>query len=111
MVSYSLDALNPVQTSAKGMDATTLKRAHGDKLTFWGGGVDTQQTLSFGSPEEVRNEVRDRIRTFAPGGGFVFSAVHNIQARTPPENIAAMFDAIRSFGTYPVSPISPGTAN
>jgi hypothetical protein len=102
MVSYGLDALNPVQTSAEGMDAAMLKTEHGDKLTFWGGGVDTQRTLPFGTPDEVRNEVRDRIRTFAPGGGFIFSAVHNIQAGTPPENIAAMFDAVRSFGTYPV---------
>ena len=102
IVRAGVDALNPVQTSAHGMDPRTLKRSFGERITFWGGGVDTQKTLPFGSPDEVRAEVRGRIRTFAPGGGFVFAAVHNIQARTPPENIEAMFDAVREFGMYPV---------
>jgi len=103
LVASKLDAINPVQTSAHGMDPRTLKDAYGKRLTFWGGGVDTQKTLPFGTPEEVRREVRERIRIFGPGGGFVFAAVHNIQARTPPENIAAMLDAVREFGTYPIT--------
>lgn len=102
IVRAGVDALNPVQTSAHGMNPRELKREYGNKITFWGGGVDTQNTLPFGTPEQVRAEVRDRIRTFAPGGGFVFAAVHNIQARTPPENIDAMLSAVREFGTYPI---------
>jgi hypothetical protein len=89
------DILNPVQCSAAGMDPEELKRTWGDRLVFWGGGVDTQATLPFGAPDEVRTEVLRRCETFAPGGGFVFGAVHNIQARTPVENIVAMIDAVR----------------
>ena len=87
------DVLNPVQCSAADMDPQRLKDTFGDRLVFWGGGVDTQKTLPFGSPDDVRNEVRDRIRTFAPGGGFVFNTVHNVQARTPQENLTALYDA------------------
>jgi len=65
--------------------------------------VDTQKTLPFGTPDEVRREVEERIRTFAPGGGYVFNAVHNIQATTPVENVLAMFEAAREAGTYPIS--------
>ncbi|NMC21779.1 MAG: methyltransferase, partial [Thermogutta sp.] len=82
-VEAGFDILNPVQCSAAGMDAAVLKRKYGDKLTFWGGGVDTQKTLPFGSPDDVRWEVRERIRTFSPGGGFVFNTVHNVQAGVP----------------------------
>ena len=64
---------------------------------FWGGGVDTQQTLPFGTPQEVRDEVRERIETFAPGGGFVFSAIHNVQALTPMENLLAMFETVAEY--------------
>ena len=64
---------------------------------FWGGGVDTQKTLPFGKPEEVREQVRERIETFAPGGGFVFSTIHNVQANTPIENLLAMFDVVREY--------------
>ena len=91
------DVLNPVQCSAAGMDARRLKGTYGDNLVFWGGGVNTQQTLPFGSPGEVREEVLDRCRTFARGGGFVFNTIHNIQAQTPPENLVAMFEAVREF--------------
>jgi uroporphyrinogen-III decarboxylase len=96
------DILNPVQCSAAGMDPFELKREFGDRITFWGGGVDTQRTLPFGSPQEVRQEVRERIRTFAPGGGFVFNAVHNIQALVPVENVLALYQTARQHGSYPL---------
>jgi uroporphyrinogen-III decarboxylase len=78
-----------------------LKTEFGSRFTFWGGGVDTQRTLPFGTPDDVRREVRERIRIFGPGGGFVFAAVHNIQARTPVENLLAMFETVREYGRYP----------
>ncbi|MBM4049245.1 MAG: methyltransferase, partial [Planctomycetes bacterium] len=74
----------------------------GKQIAFWGGGVDTQKTLPFGTPDEVRAEVAERIRVFAPGGGFVFNAVHNIQHGTPPENIVAAYDAAAERGVYPI---------
>lgn len=92
-----IDILNPVQCSAKGMSAQLLKEKYGEKFTFWGGGVDTQKTLPFGTPQEVYDEVMERLKIFAPGGGFVFNPVHNIQARTPTENILAMFKAIKDY--------------
>jgi hypothetical protein len=95
-VDAGLDILNPVQCSATGMDATELKAGWGDRLVFWGGGIDTQQVLPFGTPEEVRSQVRERLRIFAPGGGFVFNPVHNIQARTPVANVMAMFEALQA---------------
>ena len=79
------------------MDARWLKKNYGDKLVFWGGGVDTQKTLPFGTPHEVREQVKERIEIFAPGGGFVFCSVHNVQARTPLENLLAMFEMVRSY--------------
>ncbi|MFO0909213.1 MAG: uroporphyrinogen decarboxylase family protein [Isosphaeraceae bacterium] len=91
------DIVNPVQCSATGMDPHLLKSRHGERLTFWGGGVDTQKTLPFGTPTEVRDEVLQRCEIFAPGGGFVFNTIHNIQAGTPVENILALFDALREF--------------
>ncbi len=101
LVEAGLDALNPVQTSAAGMDPADLKAKYGDRLTFWGGGVETQSTLPFGTPEQVREEVIERIRILAPGGGLVFNPVHNIQPNTPPENIAAAYETALEFGTYP----------
>jgi hypothetical protein len=95
------DVLNPVQCSAARMDPAELKTEFGSRFTFWGGGVDTQRTLPFGTPDDVRREVRERIRIFGPGGGFVFAAVHNIQARTPVENLLAMFETVREYGRYP----------
>lgn len=91
------DILNPVQCSAAGMEPEGLKSAFGDRIVFWGGGVDTQATLPFGTPEEVREQVLRRCEVFAQNGGFVFSTIHNIQARTPIENIIAMIDAVREF--------------
>jgi hypothetical protein len=89
------DILNPVQCSAVGMAPTVLKDRFGERFTFWGGGVDTQKTLPFGTPDEVRREVRERIEIFGRGGGFVFNPVHNVQSRTPAANLLAMYDTIR----------------
>jgi hypothetical protein len=97
IIEAGFDILNPVQCSAAGMDARALKERYGDRLTFWGGGVDTQRTLPFGTPEQVRREVLERCEVFSKGGGFVFNAVHNVQARTPVENIVAMLDAVAEF--------------
>jgi len=94
-VEAGVDILNPVQTSAKGMDPKMLKEKYGDKLVFWGGGVDTQRTLPFGSPREVREEVNERCRIFGKGGGYVFSAIHNIQSNIPIENLMTMFQTVR----------------
>lgn len=94
-IEAEFDILNPVQCSAAGMDARTLKREFGKHLTFWGGGANTQKTLQFGTPEEVYREARERIEIFGEGGGFVFNAVHNIQALTPTENMLALFRALR----------------
>jgi Uroporphyrinogen decarboxylase (URO-D) len=94
-IGVGFDILNPVQCSAKGMEAPGLKADFGPRISFWGGGVDTQRTLPFGTPEEVRAQVSERLRIFGQGGGFVFNTIHNIQARTPVANIVAMVDAIR----------------
>jgi len=94
-IEAGFDILNPVQCSAAKMDPKKLKEEFGKDLVFWGGGVDTQRTMAFGTPEEVYREVRERIEIFAPGGGFVFNSVHNIQGNTSTENILAMFKAIR----------------
>jgi len=96
-IESGFDILNPVQYSAADMDPRTLKKEFGDRIVFWGGGVDTQRVLPFASPEEVRREVLHQCGIFARGGGFVFSSVHNIQAGTPVANIAAMIDAVREF--------------
>jgi uroporphyrinogen-III decarboxylase len=82
------------------MDPRTLKGRFGDRLAFWGGGVDTQKTLPFGTPEDVRREVGERLSVFAPGGGFVFNPVHNVQAGVPVENLRALYDAVRERGAY-----------
>lgn len=91
------DIVNPVQCSATGMDPEHLKQTYGRELVFWGGGVDTQHTLPFGTAREVHAEVLSRCRIFGRNGGFVFNTVHNIQARTPTENVLAMLDAVREF--------------
>jgi uroporphyrinogen decarboxylase len=100
LIDLGFDILNPVQVSAKGMDTKQLKQDFGRDITFWGGGVDTQHVLPFGSTQEVADEVRRRIDDLAPGGGFVFAAVHNIQARVPPENIVTLFDTALAYGRY-----------
>ena len=94
LIDIGVDVLNPVQVSARGMDTARLKATYGRDIVFWGGGVDTQQVLPFGTPDEVRAEVRHRVEDLGPDG-FVWAAVHNIQTGVPPENIVAAFDAVR----------------
>jgi uroporphyrinogen decarboxylase len=91
-----IDAINPIQVSANGMDTARLKATYGDRLAFWGG-VDTMHVLPFGTPEDVRKEVRQRIRELSRDGGYVLTAVHNIQPDVPPENIAAMYEAAKAY--------------
>ncbi len=100
LIDIGFDILNPVQVSAKGMDTKALKAEYGRDIVFWGGGVDTQRILPFGKPQEVAEEVKRRIDDLAPGGGFVFAAVHNIQALVPPQNIVAAFDTALEYGRY-----------
>lgn len=100
-IEIGVDALNPVQVSARGMDTAVLKRRYGDRISFWGGGCDTQTVLPLGSPHEVREEVRRRIADLAPGGGFVFGAVHSIQADVSAENVISLYVAAREHGHYP----------
>jgi hypothetical protein len=102
-VDAGFDILNPVQCSAANMDPKHLKATYGSRITFWGGGVDTQRTLPFGTPEDVRKEVRERIHTFGAGGGYVFNTTHNVQARVPKENLLALYEAVREYGRYPLS--------
>ena len=100
LIEVGVDALNPVQLSAAGMEAKDLKDDFGDDITFWGGGVDTQRVLNRGNPSDVRDAVRRNVAAFAPGGGFVFCQVHNIQPDVPPENVIAMFEALDECGLY-----------
>jgi len=95
LIDAGLDAINPVQISCRGMDAAGLKRDFGRDIVLWGGGCDTQTILPQGTPDQVRRHVREQVKILAPGGGFVFQQVHNILAHVPPENIVAMFDAVR----------------
>jgi uroporphyrinogen-III decarboxylase len=96
-IGAGFDIANPVQCSAAGMEPQGLKDRFGRDLTFWGGCIDTQRTLPFGTPAEVKRQALERCRIFAPGGGYVFNAIHNVQARTPVDNALAMFEAIREF--------------
>lgn len=96
-IEAGIDILNPVQCSAAGMDPEQLKANFGSQIVFWGGGVDTQRVLPFATPAEVRGQVLRRCEIFAPGGGFVFNTIHNVQARTPIENVVAMIDAVHEF--------------
>jgi len=96
-IEAGFDIINPVQCSAAGMDPKTLKERYGKDIVFWGGGVDTQHTLPFGTPEEVRKEVLERLEIFSKDGGFVFDAIHNVQAKTPIENVVTMLKAVQEF--------------
>lgn len=96
-VDMGLDILNPVQLSATGMDARMLKDKYGDKLTFWGGGVDTQEMLPMGTPEQVKAQVKERLDILSKGGGYIFNTIHNIVGNTPVENIAAAFEAVKEY--------------
>jgi uroporphyrinogen decarboxylase len=95
------EILNPVQTRAKNMEAWRLKRDYGDRLAFYGG-VDVQRLLPFGTEDDIRQGVKDLIKSLAPGGGYLFATSHNIEPDTPPGNIIAMFDAAHEFGRYPI---------
>ncbi len=97
LLEAGFDILNPVQCSAKDMDPRELKNEFGEHIVFWGGGVDTQKTLPFGTPDQVREEVKQRIDIFAENGGFVFNTIHNVQANTPLENLVAMFETIKRY--------------
>ncbi len=99
-IELGVDILNPIQISAKGMDPAELKRRYGKDITLWGGGIDTQSVLQRGTPEKIREDVRRHIDQMAPGGGFVFAAVHDIQPETPIENIMAMVEEVQSYGVY-----------
>lgn len=100
LIDIGVDILNPVQVSAKDMDTKKLKKEFGKDIVFWGGGCDTQKILPFGTPGQVREEVKKRIEDLAPDGGFVFNQVHNIQADVPPDNIIAMYETIWEYGNY-----------
>ncbi len=100
LIDCGIDVINPVQTSAAGMDPAELKREFGRHVTFWGGGCETQTVLHHGKPEEVARMVKERIETFAPGGGYVFNQIHNVMANIPAENVIAMFDAAYRYGRY-----------
>lgn len=97
MIAAGIDIVNPVQCSAAGMDPRMLKEKYGGRLVFWGGGIDTQQVLPFGTPAEVREQVLERLEIFSEGGGYVFNSIHNVQALTPVENLVAMIDAVHEF--------------
>lgn len=99
MIDCGLDILNPIQPGVSGMERHELKRRFGRRLTFHGS-ISIQKTLPFGTPDDIRAEVRERVETLAPGGGFIFCTAHNIQADTPLENVQALFDAYREFGVY-----------
>jgi hypothetical protein len=101
-IEAGFDILNPVQCSAARMDPAALKAEFGDQIVFWGGGVDVQRTLPFGTPDAVRSQVRDRLRVLGARGGFVFAAVHNIQALVPQENLLAMLETLHEHGRYPL---------
>lgn len=96
LIDAGLDAINPVQTSCRGMNVEELKAEYGKDLVFWGGGCDTQRVLPLGTPEDIQNHVRAQVKTLKQGGGFVFQQVHNILANVPPENIVAMFETVKS---------------
>ena len=102
LIEIGVDIINPVQVSATGMDSAELKREFDKDIVFWGGGVDTQRVLGDGTPEQVREDTRRRIEDLAPGGGFVFATVHNIQGNVPPENIMAMWETLQEYGAYPI---------
>ena len=99
-IEMGIDVLNPIQVSAAGMDTKALKQAYGKEIAFWGAGCDSQAVLPFGTPEEVADEVKRRIDDLAPGGGYVFAPIHNIQEGVPPQNIVALLKTARDYGVY-----------
>jgi uroporphyrinogen decarboxylase len=99
-IEIGVDIINPVQFNLPGMEPASLKKDFGRDIVFWGGGVETQSILGGGTPEQVRENVRQQIEVLADGGGYVFATVHNIQADVPPENLNAMWEAVMEFGKY-----------
>jgi uroporphyrinogen decarboxylase len=99
LIEMGVDILNPVHVTATGMEPIQLKKDFGKDLVFWGGGVDTQHILPTGTPEQVKDDVKRNVEALAPGGGFVFSTIHNIQAEVPPQNVVAMMEALKEFVT------------
>ena len=97
LIEAGYDVINPVQFVTKDMEAERLKREFGRDITFWGGECDTRRILNHGTPEQVRDHVRQMIETFAPGGGFVFNTVHNIMPDCPPENVEALFRTVDEY--------------
>jgi uroporphyrinogen decarboxylase len=95
-----INIINPVHIRAQGMEPGRLKKDFGRDIVFWGGGIDTQRILPYGSLQEVRDEVKRNLDSLAPGGGFVFNTIHNIQADVPPENIVAMYETVLEYGKY-----------
>jgi uroporphyrinogen-III decarboxylase len=94
LIESGFDIINPVQINASGMDPVQLKKNYGDRIVFWGGGVDTQGVFAFGSPQQVKEQVKRQCSVFNEGGGFVFNTVHNIQANVPFENVVALLEAL-----------------
>jgi uroporphyrinogen decarboxylase len=106
LIEIGIDVINPVQVSAKNMDSLKLKKEFGGKLGFWGGGCDNQHILPCETPKKVEKEVKKRISDFAPGGGFIFAPIHNIQYDVPPENICKLFNTVLKVGKYPLKNIN-----
>jgi len=100
LIEIGIDVLNPVQVSADNMDIRKLKKEFGNDITFWGASVESQKILPYGSIQEVKEEVKKSIDVLAPGGGYVFAPIHNIQADVPPRNIMAMWEALQEYGKY-----------
>lgn len=100
IIEMGADVLNPLQFTAEGMDLKAIKKDFGKDITFWGGAVDTQYTLPRGTPQEVKDEIKRNLDILMPGGGYVFNTIHDIQADVPPENIVAMWEAIKEHGVY-----------
>ena len=96
-IEAGIDIINPVQWSAKNMDPQHLKDTYGKDLVFWGAGVDTQKTLPYGTPEEVRAQVLQMCTIFSKGGGYIFSSVHNLLPQSPTKNLVALFEAVKEF--------------
>jgi uroporphyrinogen decarboxylase len=97
MIEAGIEVFNPVQTNAYQMSPDYLKKTFGQKCTFWGGGIETVGTLNNGTPDQIRKQVLERMKIFSKGGGFVFNTVHNILPDVPPENIVAMYEAVKEF--------------
>jgi uroporphyrinogen decarboxylase len=103
LIEAGFQVVNPVQTACRDMEPARLKREFGRDITFWGGGCDTRAVLNRGTPAEVRRDVLARLAIFAPGGGFVFNTIHNVQPLTPIENLLAMYETVRDCGRYPLN--------